>query len=65
MLIDGHDEVYFFDRDHNIFKVKGLIFPYRKDLNRHLRDTLLDGVSICYFICKLMILKYFHLGNGY
>lgn len=45
MLIDGLDEVYFFDRDHNIFKVKGLTFPQRKDLKKHLQNTLLDGVS--------------------
>lgn len=46
MLIDGEDEVYFFDRDHNVFKVHGLTFPQRKDLGRHLKDTLLDGVSV-------------------
>lgn len=45
MLIDGLNEVYFFDRDHNIFKVNRLVFPHRKDPKRHLCDTLLDGVS--------------------
>lgn len=45
MLIDGEDEIYFFDRDHNIFRVDGLRFVHRKDIHRHLRDTLLDGVS--------------------
>lgn len=46
MLIDGEEEIYFFDRDHNVFKVKGLRFPHRKDIkNRHLQNTLLDGVS--------------------
>lgn len=50
MLIDGADEVYFFDRDHNVFKVSNLTFPYRKDLNKHLKDTLLDGVGLIYYI---------------
>ncbi|CAH1970958.1 unnamed protein product [Acanthoscelides obtectus] len=46
MLIDGKDEVYFFDRDHNVFKVKGLKFVHRKDMRRHLKDTLLDGEMV-------------------
>ncbi|KAK9890515.1 hypothetical protein WA026_010591 [Henosepilachna vigintioctopunctata] len=46
MLIDGPDEVYFFDRDNNVFKVQGLRFPYRKDLRHHLKDTLLDGEMV-------------------
>lgn len=45
MLIDGPGEVYFFDRDHNVFIVKGLRFPHKKDLNHHLKETLIDGVS--------------------
>lgn len=46
MLIDGPKEVYFFDRDHSVFRVEGLSFPSRKDLKRHLKDTLLDGVGL-------------------
>lgn len=46
MLIDGEDEVYFFDRDNNVFKVIGLRFPHRKDLHRHLTGTLLDGEMV-------------------
>nr|CAH7754788.1 unnamed protein product [Callosobruchus chinensis] len=46
MLIDGKDEVYFFDRDHNIYKVKGLRFVHRKDMHRYLKDTLLDGEMV-------------------
>lgn len=49
MLIDGEDEVYFFDRDHNIFKVDGVRFVHRKDIRRHLRDTLLDGVRLIFY----------------
>lgn len=46
MLVLKQDEVYFFDRDNSVFQVEGLRFPYRKDLGRHLIDTLLDGVSL-------------------
>jgi mRNA-capping enzyme len=44
MLILGEDEVYCADRDNNYFKVSGLRFVYRKNLDRHLKNTLLDGV---------------------
>lgn len=50
MLIDREDEIYFFDRDHNIFKVEGLRFVHRKDIRRHLKDTLLDGVCARIFL---------------
>lgn len=50
MLIDGPNEVYFFDRDHNVFIVKGLKFPWRKNLEFHLKNTLLDGVSQNLFV---------------
>lgn len=46
MLIDGKDEVYFFDRDNNVYKVSDLSFPYRKNLRDHLRDTLVDGEMV-------------------
>lgn len=46
MLIDGENEVYFFDRDHNIFRVEGLRFLYKKNLQVHLTNTLIDGVSV-------------------
>jgi len=46
MLIDGRDEVYFFDRDNNVFKVKGLTFLHRKNPNKHIADTLLDGEMV-------------------
>ncbi|KAI4465297.1 mrna-capping enzyme [Holotrichia oblita] len=46
MLIDGEDEVYLFDRDHNIFKVNSLRFPHRKDIHRHLKNTLIDGEMV-------------------
>lgn len=45
MLILKQDEVYFLDRDNSVFQVEGIRFPHRKDLNRHLVNTLLDGVS--------------------
>ncbi|KAH9628994.1 hypothetical protein HF086_001904 [Spodoptera exigua] len=46
MLIDGEGEVYMLDRDNCVFKVHGLQFLYRKDLRRHLRNTLLDGEMV-------------------
>nr|XP_022914085.1 mRNA-capping enzyme [Onthophagus taurus] len=46
MLIDGEDEVYFFDRDHSIFKVTGVRFVYRKNLMQHLQNTLIDGEMV-------------------
>lgn len=48
MLIDGQDEVYLIDRDNCIFKVNNITFPHNKDPNRHLRDTLMDGV--CHYL---------------
>jgi hypothetical protein len=32
------------DRDNSVFCVRNLSFPCRKDLDRHLEHTLLDGV---------------------
>lgn len=46
MLIDGDKEVYFLDRDNNVFLVEGVSFPHRKGGGRYLRDTLLDGEMV-------------------
>ncbi|KAJ0181624.1 hypothetical protein K1T71_002346 [Dendrolimus kikuchii] len=46
MLIDGEGEVYMIDRDNCVFKVYGLRFLHRKDLRRHLKNTLLDGEMV-------------------
>jgi len=46
MLIDGKDRIYFCDRDNAIFKVKGLTFLHRKDKNKHISDTLVDGEMV-------------------
>lgn len=46
MLIDGEDEIYFLDRDNNIFHVEGIRFVHRKDLKRHLVNTLIDGEMV-------------------
>lgn len=45
MLVQGDGEVYFIDRDNSVFEVTGLKFPHVRDINRCLRDTLMDGVS--------------------
>ena len=63
MLIDGKDRVFFADRDNCIFQVHGLTFIHRKMPNKHISDTLLDGVRelnsvlfLClkqgFFICR-------------
>ncbi|CAG0898456.1 unnamed protein product [Darwinula stevensoni] len=46
MLIDGAQEIYFIDRDNCVFHVKMLTFPKRKELNRHISDTLVDGEMV-------------------
>lgn len=45
MLIEKENEIYFFDRDFSCFKVSNLRFPSRTDPQKHVQDTLLDGVS--------------------
>lgn len=44
MLIDGRDEVYFFDRNHSCFQVENVTFVESRNLNEHLDGTLVDGV---------------------
>lgn len=46
LLIDGEDELYFLDRDNHVFHVHGIRFPHRKDFNRHLTNTLVDGEMV-------------------
>lgn len=46
MLILQANEVYFIDRDNAVFQVSGLKFPHRKDPNRHIGNTLLDGEMV-------------------
>jgi mRNA-capping enzyme len=45
MLIDGPGEIYFIDRDNCVFQAPGVTFPYRKNPEAHIFDTLVDGVS--------------------
>lgn len=59
MLIDGEDQVYFFDRDNNVFKVERMRFLHLKDLRTHLTNTLLDGVSKCLCLLVTLILTGF------
>ena len=44
MLIDGKNAIYFIDRDNCIFQVENLTFYHRKKANKHIENTLLDGV---------------------
>uniref|UniRef100_A0AAR2LU81 mRNA-capping enzyme n=1 Tax=Pygocentrus nattereri TaxID=42514 RepID=A0AAR2LU81_PYGNA len=46
MLIDGKNEVFMIDRDNSVFHIANLEFPFRKDMNTHLSNTLLDGEMI-------------------
>lgn len=45
MLIEKENEIYFFDRDFSCFKVSNLRFPSRTDPQKHVHNTLMDGVS--------------------
>ena len=46
MLIDGKDQTYFIDRDNCVFQVDNITFLHRKMPNKHIANTLLDGVSL-------------------
>ncbi|XP_034017911.1 mRNA-capping enzyme [Thalassophryne amazonica] len=46
MLINGRNEVFMIDRDNTVFHINNLEFPFRKDPNIHLSNTLLDGEMI-------------------
>ena len=49
MYINGRHKVYMIDRDNSVFHARNLVFPYRKDLDKHLVNTLLDGVRFLIF----------------
>ena len=44
MYIRALGEIYMLDRDNSVFKVANLYFYHRKDMSRHLTNTLVDGV---------------------
>ncbi|XP_075213048.1 RNA guanylyltransferase and 5'-phosphatase mRNA capping enzyme [Lycorma delicatula] len=46
MLILKENDIFFIDRDNSIFQVEGLRFPSRKNPQRHLTNTLLDGEMV-------------------
>lgn len=46
MYIKNADEIYFTDRDFSMYKISGLTFPHRKDPNKRLTNTLLDGEMV-------------------
>lgn len=46
MLIDGDDEIYFIDRDNCVYKVTGLTFLHRKEKDKHIQDTVIDGEMV-------------------
>lgn len=45
MLILKQNEIYFFDRNNSCFKVHNLTFVKANNINDHLENTLVDGVS--------------------
>ena len=46
MYIRGRKAIYMLDRDNAVFQVPNLVFPSRPNLEEHVRETLLDGVSV-------------------
>ena len=54
MLVNGRDKVYMLDRDNSVFCVRNLQFPHRKDMDKHLSNTLLDGEFVLgkSFLCN-------------
>uniref|UniRef100_A0A0A9WYI1 mRNA-capping enzyme n=2 Tax=Lygus hesperus TaxID=30085 RepID=A0A0A9WYI1_LYGHE len=46
MMILGENQVFFVDRDNSVFEVSGMTFVWRKDLTKHLTETLLDGEMV-------------------
>lgn len=71
MFIQGEKEIFFIDRDNSVFEVEGLKFFNRKNLDHHLKDTLLDGVIIfhtfnmTFIILKPLIQNIIVLGDDY
>lgn len=51
MLIDGRDQIFFIDRDNCVFRVENMTFLHRKMPNKHISDTLLDGVGGTGSVC--------------
>ena len=45
MYIRKEDEVYMVDRDNAVFLIPKVKFFLRQNLEQHLKDTLVDGVS--------------------
>lgn len=45
------------DRDNSIFHIANLEFPVRKDPRVHLSNTLLDGVSVAFFLPVVLFWK--------
>lgn len=46
MLIVGENQIYFFGRDFQCFRVSPMRFVNRRDLRVHLKNTLLDGEMV-------------------
>ena len=56
MMILGPLETFLFDRDNSVFAAPGLTFPKRKNLDEHITDTLVDGVSHLIIVIQLLLI---------
>lgn len=53
MLIDGPGQIYFIDRDNCVFEAPEVSFRFKKNLDEHLSNTLVDGVIYAHFFNSL------------
>ena len=63
MYINGRDSIFMLDRDNSVFRVRNLFFPHRKDLDKHLMSTLIDGVMKYCILMFFYHLKFFFISN--
>jgi hypothetical protein len=45
MYIESSGQIFMLDRDNSVFRVRYLNFPQRKALDKHISNTLVDGVE--------------------
>jgi len=46
LLVRGKDQVYMLDRDNSVFKINNLTFPFRKNMDVHVTDSVFDGEMV-------------------
>jgi hypothetical protein len=55
MLIEDQNRIYMLDRNNNIFQISRLQFPKDASCQRHLTNTLIDGVCLLKFVNEKLI----------